>query len=86
MRSDAWFEQEFAGTRVLAILRGLELRPALAAVTAARQAGDVLAAVARAGAERGLPAGAGTVTAVRQVHLARDAGARFTVSPGTDER
>ncbi|MCP1415737.1 bifunctional 4-hydroxy-2-oxoglutarate aldolase/2-dehydro-3-deoxy-phosphogluconate aldolase [Paenarthrobacter sp. A20] len=45
---------------------------------------EVLAAVVRAGRERGAEAGAGTVTSLERVREARDVGARFTVAPGFD--
>jgi 2-dehydro-3-deoxyphosphogluconate aldolase/(4S)-4-hydroxy-2-oxoglutarate aldolase len=44
----------------------------------------VLAAVARAAAERGQVCGAGTVTTLDRVRAAREAGASFTVAPGLD--
>lgn len=52
-----------------------------------QSADDVIALrqVAAAAHERGLSVGAGTVTSVEDVTLARDAGAAFTVSPGVDE-
>lgn len=43
-----------------------------------------LAAAVRAGAERGLPVGAGTVITPEQVAAAAGAGAAYTVAPGLD--
>jgi 2-dehydro-3-deoxyphosphogluconate aldolase/(4S)-4-hydroxy-2-oxoglutarate aldolase len=97
--SDDWFDREFAGTRVLVILRGLGTDASLslaerawaAGVTAVelpiQRADDVTALgfVADAAKTRGLHVGAGTVLRPEQVHLARRAGAAYTVSPGVDE-
>jgi 2-dehydro-3-deoxyphosphogluconate aldolase/(4S)-4-hydroxy-2-oxoglutarate aldolase len=41
-------------------------------------------AVIRAGRDRGLPVGTGTVLTVDQVRLSKEAGAAFTVAPGFD--
>lgn len=46
------------------------------------RAAEVLAAMAH---NSGLTVGAGTVTTASQVHIAREAGARFVVSPGLSE-
>jgi 2-dehydro-3-deoxyphosphogluconate aldolase/(4S)-4-hydroxy-2-oxoglutarate aldolase len=97
--SDDWFEQEFATTRVMVIMRGLGAEESLALAGRAWAAGvraveipiqrpeDVTAlnVVAAAATGRGLAVGAGTVVRVDQVDLARRAGAAYTVSPGVDE-
>ena len=93
------FEAAFATTRVMAILRGLGPARSLAVAQRCWAAGvtmleipiqhpadvEALTAVAAAAAERGLVVGAGTVLRAEQVEQARDAGAAYTVSPGTDE-
>jgi Entner-Doudoroff aldolase len=93
-----WFDEQFASTRVMVILRGLE-EHSLDYATRAWDAGatmleipiqtsrdvDALRQVAAAARERGLTVGAGTVTSVELVELARAAGAAYTVSPGTDD-
>lgn len=94
-RSD-WFEQAFAGSRVMAILRGsppdrtVELcRTAWAAgiplveipIQAPAAVPSLQAAVA-AGRDEGRTVGAGTVTVTDQVRIAFEAGAGFTVGPG----
>lgn len=98
--SDDWFEREFAGTRVMVIMRGLGAAESLALAETAWAAGvraveipiqrpsdvDALAAVAAVARGRGLHVGAGTVLTAEQVQLARHAGAAYTVSPGTDEQ
>lgn len=91
-----WFEQAFAGSRVMAILRGsppdrtVELcRAAWAAgiavveipIQAPAAVPSLQAAVAAARAE-GRTVGAGTVTSPDQVRIAVEAGASFTVAPG----
>ncbi|WP_461154928.1 bifunctional 4-hydroxy-2-oxoglutarate aldolase/2-dehydro-3-deoxy-phosphogluconate aldolase [Saccharopolyspora tripterygii] len=43
-----------------------------------------LAAAVRAGAERGRPVGAGTITTPDRLRTARDLGAAFTIAPGLD--
>lgn len=97
--SDAWFEQEFAGTRVMMILRGLGPARSLDMAVSAWAAGiravelpiqtpadiESLQVVAAAAAKRDLRVGAGTVVDVDQVRVAAAAGARYTVSPGSDE-
>lgn len=94
-----WFAKEFAGTRVMAILRGLGAERSLVLATRAWEAGirvlelpvqsaadlDALAVVAAAAAERDLRVGAGTVLDPGQVPSIREAGAAYTVSPGTDD-
>lgn len=44
-----------------------------------------LAAVAKAGAERGKPVGSGTIVSEEQVRLSAELGVAFTVAPGLDE-
>jgi 2-dehydro-3-deoxyphosphogluconate aldolase / (4S)-4-hydroxy-2-oxoglutarate aldolase len=97
--SDDWFEQEFATTQVMVILRGLDAEASLALAERAWAAGvtmleipiqnpmavAALNLVVAAGRDRGLPVGAGTVLTVEQVEQARRAGAAYTVSPGVDE-
>jgi 2-dehydro-3-deoxyphosphogluconate aldolase/(4S)-4-hydroxy-2-oxoglutarate aldolase len=94
-----WFEQQFAGTQVMVILRGRGVEQSLRLAEQAWDAGvrmveipiqsaaDVAAlnVTARAATERGLRVGAGTVLSPEQVVLAKQAGAGYTVSPGTDE-
>ncbi|MEV1142605.1 bifunctional 4-hydroxy-2-oxoglutarate aldolase/2-dehydro-3-deoxy-phosphogluconate aldolase [Micromonospora sp. NPDC049799] len=83
---------------LVAILRGLPLDTAVDLAEAvwdtgvgvvevpvqSQEALGVLTAVARAGAARGEPVGAGTVLTVEHVRLAVEAGAAFTVAPGLD--
>lgn len=97
--SDDWFAEAFSTTRVMAILRGFGVERSLEVSRLAWEAGvtsvelpiqspdDVAAlrAVAAEARERGLTVGAGTIIDVEQVAVARDAGAAYTVSPGTDE-
>jgi 2-dehydro-3-deoxyphosphogluconate aldolase/(4S)-4-hydroxy-2-oxoglutarate aldolase len=94
--SNRFFAQWFAARRVMVILRGHEPEEALALATFAWDAGidlvevpiqgergaAALAAVVAAGAERGKPVGAGTVTTPALADRAADLGARFTVAPG----
>lgn len=94
-----FFDNLFAESKVMVILRGLGPARTLSVATTAWDAGAIaievpiqhpadlesLSAVAAAAAERGLMVGAGTVVDPEQVVLARRAGARFTVSPGVDE-
>lgn len=98
--SDAWFEREFATSRVMAILRGFGPEKSLELATRAWDAGvtsvelpiqtqadvDALRLVAAAGAERGMSVGAGTILRVEQVAVAAEAGAVYTVSPGLDDQ
>lgn len=94
-----WFEKEFAGTQVMAIMRGLGAERSLALAERAWGAGirvlelpvqsaadlDALRAVAVAAAERDLRVGAGTVLDPDQLASIKEAGAAYTVSPGTDD-
>ena len=93
------FDQAFSTTRVMVIMRGLDPEESLRLATVAWDAGvtmveipiqspsavAALRTVAEAAAARGLFVGAGTVITTDQVLVARDAGAAYTVSPGTDE-
>lgn len=88
----------FEGQRVMAILRGMPVRTTVELATRAWDLGitavevpardpgsmAVLRATIAAGAERGLPVGAGTVITTEQVHAVAEAGAAFTVAPGFD--
>ena len=90
--------QLMATSSVMAIFRNHEPQEAVELATAAWDLGidlvevpvqspgslPTLDAVVRAGAERGKPVGAGTVTSVDQLHDVRARGAAFTVAPGLD--
>ncbi|MET8696132.1 bifunctional 4-hydroxy-2-oxoglutarate aldolase/2-dehydro-3-deoxy-phosphogluconate aldolase [Streptomyces bauhiniae] len=92
------FDRIFAKAPVMAILRGMPLEKSVELATRAwdlgiecvevpvqsREAVEVLAAVVAAGAERGRPVGAGTVTTAERLAWAVSAGAAFTVAPGLD--
>jgi len=96
---DDWFERQFADTRVMVIMRGLDADASLALAERVWAAGvrmveipiqtpaavEALRVVAAAARGRGLVVGAGTVVSVDHVDAARDAGAAYTVSPGADE-
>lgn len=83
---------------LMAILRGVPAVDAVALAEAVWDTGigavevpiqttealEALSAVARAGAARGEPVGAGTVVTPEQVELAVTAGATYTVAPGLD--
>ena len=97
--SDEWFDREFATTQVMVIMRGLGAEQSLTLAKRAWEAGvtsvelpiqrpadvEALTVVAAAARERGLNVGAGTVLRAEQVAIAKQAGATYTVSPGTDE-
>ncbi|MBB5996975.1 bifunctional 4-hydroxy-2-oxoglutarate aldolase/2-dehydro-3-deoxy-phosphogluconate aldolase [Streptomonospora salina] len=88
----------FGGGRVMAILRGLPAADTVAMAVRAwdlgilvvevpardRQGVQALQATVRAGAERGVPVGAGTVVDADQVREVAACGAAFTVAPGFD--
>lgn len=92
------FDSIAEGSRLMAILRGLP--PPDTAVLANRvwdagirlvevpiaspDAVAALRAAVRAGAERGMRVGAGTVVTPAQVRAAAEAGAEYTVAPGLD--
>jgi 2-dehydro-3-deoxyphosphogluconate aldolase/(4S)-4-hydroxy-2-oxoglutarate aldolase len=92
------FEKLVGPHRIMTILRGHEAAAAVRMAGHAWDAGvrvlevtiatqdDVpaLAATVAAGAERGLPVGAGTVISPEHVRAAARAGARYTVAPGFD--
>ncbi|MEU6385874.1 bifunctional 4-hydroxy-2-oxoglutarate aldolase/2-dehydro-3-deoxy-phosphogluconate aldolase [Streptomyces bauhiniae] len=92
------FDRIFAGAPVMAILRGMPLTKSVELAVRAwelgiecvevpvqsREAAEVLAAVAEAGAGRGRTVGAGTVTTAERLAWAVSAGAAFTVAPGLD--
>ncbi|GAA3726877.1 2-dehydro-3-deoxyphosphogluconate aldolase/(4S)-4-hydroxy-2-oxoglutarate aldolase [Spinactinospora alkalitolerans] len=95
----AFFDQMFARTSVMAILRGMDTDRTVRLCERAWDVGiDVvevpvqtpdalpsLRAAVAAGRERGRPVGAGTVASVDQVRDVSEAGAAFTVAPGLDE-
>ncbi|MGV9318557.1 bifunctional 4-hydroxy-2-oxoglutarate aldolase/2-dehydro-3-deoxy-phosphogluconate aldolase [Streptomyces sp. NPDC003660] len=92
------FDRIFAQAPVMAILRGMSREKSVELASRAwdlgiecvevpvqsREAAEVLAAVVAAGAERGKPVGAGTVTTAERLAWAVSAGAAFTVAPGLD--
>jgi 2-dehydro-3-deoxyphosphogluconate aldolase / (4S)-4-hydroxy-2-oxoglutarate aldolase len=92
------FDSIAGGNRVMAILRGLPPAETAALANRVWDAGirlvevpiaspDAVAALreaVRAGAERGLRVGAGTVVTPAQVRAAAEAGAEYTVAPGLD--
>ncbi|MFD8294805.1 bifunctional 4-hydroxy-2-oxoglutarate aldolase/2-dehydro-3-deoxy-phosphogluconate aldolase [Streptomyces bauhiniae] len=92
------FDRLFARVPVMAILRGMPLEKSVELAVRAwdlgiecvevpvqsREAAEVLAAVVEAGAGRGKPVGAGTVTTAERLAWAVSAGAAFTVAPGLD--
>lgn len=92
------FDGMFRGHRVMAVLRGRPPAETVELATRAWDLGiDIvevpighpdqvpsLVAAVRAGAERGLTVGAGTIVSVEQVWVAAEAGARYTVAPGLD--
>ncbi|GHF32726.1 bifunctional 4-hydroxy-2-oxoglutarate aldolase/2-dehydro-3-deoxy-phosphogluconate aldolase [Streptomyces griseoluteus] len=92
------FDRIFAKAPVMAILRGMPLDKSVELATRAwdlgiecvevpvqsRKSAEVLAAVVKAGVERGRPVGAGTVTTAERLAWAVSAGAAFTVAPGLD--
>jgi Entner-Doudoroff aldolase len=96
--SDDWFAEAFSTTQVMAILRGFGVQRSLEVSRLAWEAGvtsvelpiqtpddvEALRAVAAEARERGLSVGAGTVIDAEQVAIAKDAGAAYTVSPGSD--
>jgi Entner-Doudoroff aldolase len=93
-----WFDDVFAATPVMAILRGFTPERTVELANRGWDAGitcievpiqspsavEALAATAAAGAERGRVVGAGTVVSAELVSTARQAGAVFTVAPGFD--
>lgn len=91
-------DELFSGRTVMGIFRNADPAHSVRLATTAWDVGvDVveipvqsddafrsLEAVIAAGAARGKPVGAGTVTSARQVRRCRDIGAAFTVAPGFD--
>lgn len=96
--ADPTFDDLFGRVPVMAILRGMSPDKSVELAVRAwdlgiecvevpvqdEAAGRALAAVVAAGAERGKPVGAGTVTSVERLERAVMAGAVFTVAPGFD--
>lgn len=90
-------DEIFAGP-VMAILRGMDPQRTVELARRAWDLGidavevpietpeaePSLAAAVRAGAERGRPVGAGTITTPDRLRTARDLGAAFTIAPGLD--
>lgn len=93
-----WFDEAFAATPVMAILRGFSPQRTVELARRGWDAGincievpiqsaaavEALVAAVDAGTERGRPVGAGTVVSAEHVATARAAGAAFTVAPGFD--
>lgn len=99
MNSDhSQFAELFGTVPLMAIMRGMEKERGLWVAKTAWDIGieavevtiqsesdlETLRAVAAAGRERGKVVGAGTIISKEQVAAAKQAGARFTVSPGLD--
>ncbi len=94
------FDDIFRGAPLMAILRGMGVERSTRLATTAWDLGveavevplqtpedeRALRELVRLGAERGAVVGAGTIIAPEQVAIARDAGARYLVSPGLDAR
>ena len=91
-----YFDAEFAGQPVMGVFRNMAPEAAVARAERAWDLGvrhveipvqtddalPTLKAVVRAGAERGLPVGAGTIVTAEQVDAVAALGAAYTVSPG----
>ena len=96
--TNAEFDELFAGPPVMAIFRGMGVERSLELAQSAWRLGidlvelpiqtavdiEALTVVANAAREAGRRVGAGTVVSARQVEIAAEAGATFTVSPGFD--
>jgi Entner-Doudoroff aldolase len=94
------FDDIFQGAPLMAILRGMGVERSVRLATTAWDLGidavevplqteeddRALRELVRLGAERGKAVGAGTIITPAQVLAARDAGARYLVSPGLDPR
>ncbi|GAA3738887.1 Entner-Doudoroff aldolase [Spinactinospora alkalitolerans] len=94
-----FFDDSFAAAPLMAILRGYSPERTVDLATRAWDLGVTqvevplqdpdavpsLEAAITAGAQRNLSVGAGTITTPEQVHIARKAGAAYTVAPGYDE-
>lgn len=97
-RADRMFDEWFARSRVMSILRGYDSETTVALASRAwdvgfalvevplssRAATATLADAVEASRRRGRLVGAGTVTDAHAVNIAREAGAAFTVAPGWD--
>lgn len=93
-----WFDDAFADTPVMAILRGFTPERTVELARRGWDAGigclevpiqspeavEALVAAVAAGTELERPVGAGTVVSIEHVATARAAGAAFTVAPGFD--
>lgn len=93
-----WFDAAFAGSPLMAILRGMGVERSAALASTAWDLGldhvevplqteedeRALREVVRLGAERGKVVGAGTILRVEQVAAAHAAGAAYLVAPGLD--
>ncbi|SIT68529.1 bifunctional 4-hydroxy-2-oxoglutarate aldolase/2-dehydro-3-deoxy-phosphogluconate aldolase [Microbacterium sp. RU33B] len=93
-----WFDAAFAGSPLMAILRGMGVERSVALASTAWDLGldhvevplqteedeRALREVVRLGAERGKVVGAGTILRVEQVAAAQAAGAAYLVAPGLD--
>lgn len=93
-----WFDAAFAGSPLMAILRGMGVERSAALASTAWDLGldhvevplqteedeRALREVVRLGAERGKVVGAGTILRVEQVAAAQAAGAAYLVAPGLD--
>jgi 2-dehydro-3-deoxyphosphogluconate aldolase / (4S)-4-hydroxy-2-oxoglutarate aldolase len=98
LESDEYFDTCFRDCQVMVIMRGYRPEDAVALASHAWSMGivntevtlqdstgiEALQAVVDAGRTVGRTVGAGTVTSRDLVHQAADAGAEFTVAPGTD--
>lgn len=96
--SNRWFDKAFDERPLMAILRGFDPRRTVELAERAWDLGmdwvevpiqsgaglDALAATVEAARTRGRTVGAGTVTTPERVRQAAEAGAAFTVAPGTD--
>jgi Entner-Doudoroff aldolase len=94
------FDDIFQGAPLMAILRGMGVERSVRLATTAWDLGidaievplqtdeddRALRELVKLGAERGKVVGAGTIITPAQVLAARDAGARYLVSPGLDPR
>ncbi|QEO14071.1 bifunctional 4-hydroxy-2-oxoglutarate aldolase/2-dehydro-3-deoxy-phosphogluconate aldolase [Agromyces intestinalis] len=95
-----WFEGAFAGSPLMAILRGMGVERSARLATIAWDLGidsvevtlqspddeQALRELVRLGEARGKIVGAGTIVTAEQVEAAAAAGARYLVSPGFDPR
>lgn len=98
MSAGSWFDREFDGAPLMAILRRMGVERSLRVAGSAWDLGldavevtlqqpedlEALAAVVEAGRARGKRVGAGTIISIDQVGRAVEAGAAYLVSPGWD--